>query len=180
MNNDSTKFDEKYGFQQLNLNLASGQKALLGPDSITVARDPERTLEKPHAVMEGGKEPASEFTKDVFDVIQKTGPSISGRSRIKYETANAKSGTPLIRVTQSSGGGTCSCKWYRVQGFLDLLNDAGSKFCSGVLAEVYPEESKNNAGFMLAGLRNEGYVELLPGQGPWRPKVPRYFRLVHS
>ena len=74
MNNDSTKFDEKYGFQQLNLNLASGQKALLGPDSITVARDPERTLEKPHAVMEGGKEPASEFTKDVFDVTQKTGP----------------------------------------------------------------------------------------------------------
>ncbi len=108
----------------------------------------------------------------VCNVAQESGPSISEYSKIFYETAVTETGTQLIRLMSSSGRGVCGNKWYSVHELLELLDAAGNTFCSRALIQVFPDESNNNAGFMLAALWNEGYVQKLPGQVPWKPHTP--------
>ena len=115
---------------------------------------------------------------NIQNVEPKTCSGVSGRSKVTFETAKTREGLALIRVIRSSRGGICGCKWHVVQKLLDTLHESGSKFCTGALFETFKGQSNNTPGFLLAALCHEGYVEPLPGQKPWRPHRPRWYRLA--
>ena len=118
-------------------------------------------------------------TVNVQNITPKKCLSISGRSQLTYETGEIKEGTPVVRILRSDMGGTCNSAWFSVSEIMEHMEHAGEKFCSRFLMIKFKGMSNNIAPFILSVLRNEGLVDLIPGQKPWKPHMPRWCRLAN-
>ena len=86
--------------------------------------------------------------------------SLSGSSDLTYHLGCDAEHNLQIRLWSNSAGGLHSKHWFSLAGILAKLTD-DKPITSGTLRPVCPG-SRNNGGFILAALQQEGLVKPIP------------------
>ena len=86
--------------------------------------------------------------------------SLSGSSDLTYHLGCDTQDNLHIRLWSNSAGGLHSKHWFSLAGILAKLTD-DKPITSGTLRPVCPG-SRNNGGFILAALQQEGLVKPIP------------------
>jgi len=81
-------------------------------------------------------------------------PSLNGRSTVKYSIDVSGSDTK-ISIRETTGAANTNGNWVKLSDIKAIL-DREKSFSSTVL---YPLLTRNNAGFIMAVLLNEGVIE---------------------
>ena len=122
----------------------------------------------------------SRTTDDIdqqYDEIKVCGGRVED-TIIFYETSVSLKGIDYMRLIRSDGEGSCYNNRLSIRDLLECLNEFGHTFKSAALDTHFEKMSTNNRAFVMSVLEAEGWIELVPGQKPWRPGQETWYRLA--
>jgi hypothetical protein len=91
-------------------------------------------------------------------------PSLSGKSKLRFELGCGLDNELLIRICGNSGTGYFNDDWVPWSRLGAVLDRHGDKpITSFTLAPLFKGRSANSAGFLLAALKHEGLVQNIEG-----------------
>jgi hypothetical protein len=92
-----------------------------------------------------------------------TCPSLSGKTKLSYDVGRGAGGEILVRISKTNGTGYYSKDWIPLDRAYRMLQANGKKPVTfGTLLPLFPGQSINTAGFLLAVLKYEGLVRASP------------------
>lgn len=86
-------------------------------------------------------------------------PSLSGRSTLTYSIGKSKEADTLIRIDKNSGTGKFNQQWVSLTSIGEIISKANSPFSWSALSPAFPNQSINTAGFVMAALVQEEFIE---------------------
>lgn len=92
------------------------------------------------------------------------GPTSTGKSKLGYQLGSDNKGGIYFQITSNTGGGFFSNEWIAysdIQTALDAWPEE-NPITSMVLQGLFRGRSANNSSFLLAVLKAEGIVEVVP------------------
>ncbi len=99
-----------------------------------------------------------------------TCPSLRKYSTLTYDIGVAADNRVYIRVTDNSNfkvrtrAGLFSEEWCSVEDLLNFIEKEKERFAGTILKPVLKTRNRNTSGFLLAVLREEGFVKGVPNK----------------
>jgi hypothetical protein len=101
-----------------------------------------------------------------------TCPSLSGRSKLTYEVGTDAATEVHVRIAKNSGTGYFNRDWVAWDAIRQILQkNLGLPITLNTLTPLFKGTSANNAGFLLAVLKQEGLVRRMEDK-------PRYYECL--
>ena len=92
-------------------------------------------------------------------IKENTCPGLSGKNTITYEIAQGTDKTLSLRLVKSSGGGFVCKEWVAISALVKTLVAQSPTFTSYALHQHFLGKSTNSAAFMMAVLKQEGFIK---------------------